>query len=752
MKKKFTYFIHVKGLVQGIGFRPFIYRIAKSLLLTGSVENTNDGVYIFLNTSNKKLNKFLEKLKKETPPAAQIHQINIKQIPYTPFDNFVIVKSTNRSTNITEVSPDIAVCKDCLHDMKTQPHRLIYPFINCTNCGPRYSIIKDLPYDRDQTTMSVFEMCAQCRSEYENIEDRRFHAQPIACNNCGPNYILFFNNTHFEDLILILKKVSCIISNGGVLAIKGLGGYFLCCDAQNETAVRRLREIKQRDYKPFAVMFRNLDVLKKFAHVNETEEAFISSWQRPITILKIRKPLAYSISLELSTVGAMLPYMPFHYLLFEHTNVDTLVMTSGNISETPIIIDNTKSIEAFVSKCDGVLTYNREIQNRIDDSVTFIENNNIIFIRRARGFAPASVFLNCWVEGIFASGSELNNTFCIGKENKGIVSQHIGDLKNAETMDFYIETFECFKRLFRFDPKYVACDAHPDYLSTKFAQKLGLPVLYVQHHHAHITSCMAEHNLSGKVIGVAFDGTGYGTDHTIWGSEFMVCDYHSFERIYNLEYLPLPGGDKVTLEPWRTSIAILYKIFGNDLTNLRLQLLEKIEQKKLLMIIEMLNKNINCPMSCGAGRYFDAVAALLNICIESKFHAQAPMLLETVAKENEHNTYNFKIKNNQVIMTDVIEQIIDDIKLKIEPSVISAKFHNTMVSIITQIAETIREQTGLNNIILTGGVFQNRLLLKRSMDKLKDNNFQVFIQNKYPINDAGISLGQLVIASHFFKS
>lgn len=748
MQNIHTFLIRVEGLVQGVGFRPFIYRLAQSMSLKGTVENANEGVFIYLNAQPETLETFLQRLQTEAPPASRITQISVQEVAHRVFKNFEIIKSSDHSNEITEVSPDIAVCDDCLMDMHSQPHRTAYPFVNCTNCGPRFTIIMDLPYDRCNTTMDVFQMCDICRSEYENIEDRRFHAQPVACNTCGPHYTLHVREFLTENFAEILDKLKIIIEEGGVVAIKGLGGYFLCCDALNEQAVRKIREIKKRDQKPFAVMFRDIDTLQKYAFISANEEKLLLSWQRPIVILKYKKPLAYSVSLQLPTVGAMLPYMPFHYLLFEHLKTEALVMTSGNISEEPIIIDDSRAINTFGQTCDAVLTYNREIYNRVDDSVMYVSGNMPIFIRRSRGFVPSPIMLNVRTEGILATGAELNNTFCIGKGFRAIISQHIGDLHNLPTMEFFEQTLERFYRLFRFQPNIVACDAHPDYFSSKFARQLHIPRLEIQHHHAHIASCMAEYGLDGKVIGVAFDGTGYGTDHTIWGSEFFVCDYTSFERILHFQYIPLPGGDRVTDEPWRTALALLFQIYGEKSLSFDLPFMNTVDENRKQIVFQMLRQNLNCPLSCGAGRYFDAVSALLNVCTVSKYHAQAPALLESLTIDNEKSAYEFDIVQNEVHFTKTIDQIINDIRKGVDIREIATRFHNTIVDVVVAGVYRIREQTSLDKVVLSGGVFQNRYLLSRLLQELSHQGFQVFIPTGVPPNDAGISLGQLAIAAH----
>ncbi len=536
-----TFLIQVKGLVQGVGFRPFIYRIAHDLELKGWVENRNDGVIIKVSGTNDDLENFIQTIKSKAPTASNIHSISNDEVVPEKFSDFQIVKSENTSESITDISPDIAVCDACLEDLKKQPHRIDYPFINCTNCGPRFSIIQDLPYDREKTTMDPFVMCDTCKKEYEDVLDRRFHAQPVACKSCGPEYELIIGEKRIHNFDKILDETSCLLEEGKIVAIKGIGGFQIACDAQNEEAVKKLRNRKIREGKPFAVMFSNIATLQEFVYLFPEEKRSIESWRRPIVIVQGKQKLAPSVSVGFKTIGAVMPYMPFHYLLFEKLNIPAIVLTSGNISDEPIVIENEIAEKELTRIADAVLIYNRDIYNRTDDSVAFIVNEKERLIRRSRGYSPEPVNLILNVDGIFAAGAELVNCFCIGKGQQAILSQHIGDLKNLETLEFYSESFERFKKLFRCDPTLVVCDKHPDYLSTRFAQELNIQSTEVQHHHAHIASGMAEHGLDEKVIGVSMDGTGYGDDGHIWGGEFFVCDLAEYDRFSHFEYIPLTG-------------------------------------------------------------------------------------------------------------------------------------------------------------------------------------------------------------------
>jgi hydrogenase maturation protein HypF len=738
--------IEIQGLVQGVGFRPFIYRVAVENKLNGSVENRNDGVIVLLSCTIHELEKFINIVKSNAPPASYIDSIKFDEIEKTDFKGFEIVKSSSVSDSITDVSPDIAVCNDCLLDMKTQPNRIDYPFINCTNCGPRFTIIQDLPYDREKTTMQKFKMCPECNNEYTNILDRRFHAQPVACSVCGPEYKLHFKDTEITDQKLIIDKTTELLKNKGIVAIKGLGGFFVACDALCEETVSRLRKLKAREGKPFAVMFSDINVLKEFTYTNEAEEKSLQSLKRPIVLLKEKSKLAPSVTLGFDTIGAMLPYMPLHYLLFEKSDLKVIVLTSGNISDEPIITDNDKAVNVLGEICDAVITYNRDIHNRTDDSVVCIMNSKERIFRRSRGYAPSPIKLPVNVNGILATGAELVNCFCIGKDNQAIISQHIGDLKNIETYDFYTETIKKYKKLFRFEPSLIVTDMHPDYLSTRYANDFDIPVISVQHHHAHIVSCMTEHGLDEKVIGIALDGTGLGDDGNIWGSEFFVCDNKDYKRITHFEYVPLPGGDKVTHEPWRTAVSYLYKYYGKEFFNFGLDFQRGIPGQSIEIICDAIEKKINCPLSSGAGRLFDAVAALINLCTVSKFHAEAPMRLESIINSEIKEAYLYDA-DEVISFKKTFAAIINDLKNNISISDISAKFHNTIINVVVEVSMKIREKHHLNKVVLSGGTFQNKYLTENIETELSQKGFQVYSHSKVPTNDAGIALGQLMIAA-----
>ena len=743
----------IRGLVQGVGFRPFICRMAARHGLMGEVDNRTDGVSVIVQGDLKTIDRFSNDILKNAPPVSHIKSIEITPAQLVGYKSFRITGSKSLKNQITEVSPDIAVCNDCLDDMEKDPERIDYAFINCTNCGPRFTIIEGLPYDRPKTTMKSFIMCPNCKSEYNDILDRRFHAQPIACNSCGPIYKYSDSINSLSNIKEIISEVCRQIASGKTVAIKGLGGYHLMCDALNNNAVNKLRNRKQRDLKPFAVMFRDISAVKKYCYLDETEEIELNSWRRPILILKQKELLSGAVSNGLNTIGAMLPYMPVHYLLFKIIKTEAVVMTSGNISDEPIIIDDLSAEKQMESIADSFLSYNRQILNRTDDSVIRVIDGKISLLRRSRGFVPRPVDLNCGVEGILALGAEPKNSFCIGKGSQAIMSQYIGDLKNPSVYNFYTETIDRFSDLFRFKPEFIACDQHPDYLSTKHADylknELNIPVVMIQHHHAHISSCMAEHALDEKVIGICMDGTGYGSDENIWGGEFMISDLKGFSRYSHFDYVPMPGGEKAIEEPWRMAFSYIYKYLGDSFDYASQPLFNSIDNRKLSLVREMIVKKLNSPLTSGAGRLFDAVSAILGFCSEITFDSEAPMRLESAIDTETDSFYPF-LADKTVIFSETLKAIIEDLP-KHKVSFISAKFHNTVAQVILEVSKQIRRETSLEKVILSGGVFQNKYLLEKTSCLLNRNRFKVFTNHLVPSNDSGISLGQLIIASKLIR-
>ena len=717
--------------------------------LFGEVDNRTDGVSVIVQGDLRTIDRFSNDILQYAPPAAQIKTIEINETQISGYDCFKIGSSKTIDNQVTEISPDIAVCDDCLLDMERDPGRIDYPFVNCTNCGPRFTIVEGLPYDRPMTTMKSFKTCEKCNSEYNDILDRRYHAQPIACNSCGPLYQYKDSIKTLKDINLIISEVSMQIASGKTVAIKGLGGYHLMCDALNNNAVTELRSKKQRDSKPFAVMFSDISEVKKYCFVDKEEEKEIKSWRRPILVLKQKKILAAAVSNGLNSIGAMLPYMPMHYLLFRFLKTGAVVLTSGNISDEPLIIDDLLAEKQLMSIADSFLSYNRQIINRTDDSVLRIIGKKTSLIRRSRGYVPRPVDLNFNIEGIIALGAEQKNSFCIGKGNQAIMSQYIGDLKNPATYKFFTETIERFSDIFRFKPEIVACDLHPQYLSTHHAQlfenEYKIPLVSIQHHHAHIVSCMAEHGLDEEVIGICLDGTGFGPDENIWGSEFMIADLKSFSRFTHFDYIPMPGGEKAIKEPWRMAYSYIFNYFGDNFDYKSVPLFNSINSQKLSLIKEMIVKKMNSPLTSGAGRLFDAVSAILGLCPVETFDSEAPMRLESAIDCETNEFYPF-LANKTVIFADTLKAILADIPRQ-EISVIAAKFHNTVAQVILEVSNQIRKDTCLKKVVLSGGVFQNKYLLEKSSFLLNNNGFKVFTNHLVPANDGGISLGQIIIAS-----
>ncbi len=735
----------VHGLVQGVGFRPFIYRLANRFELTGQVCNNNSGVHIRIEGHMADIDQFLHQLPIEAPIQSHIQSIHSEKIQLRGYTTFEITSSHEGSAAITQISPDIAVCDACLSDRQLQAHRLNYPFINCTNCGPRFSIITDLPYDRDQTTMHLFRMCPTCQTEYKNINDRRYHAQPIACNHCGPAYEWISpsgKTTHYPTLI---SSAANLMKQGEIIAIKGIGGFHLACDAFNETAIKQLRGHKKRTAKPLAVLFPSIESIAEYAYCSTAEQKLLKSWRRPIVLLKHRHKLPETITKGLNSVGVFLPYMPLHYDLFELFQ-NPIVLTSGNVSDEPICISHAAAQKQLGRITPHFITHDRIIHNRVDDSVAMMVNDQPRIIRRARGYCPAPIECTFEVEGLLAAGAEQATTFAIGKGHQIIISQHIGDLKTYETYAFYEQTIHRFEKLFQFRPHLIVHDLHPDYNSTHYAEKTGLSSLGVQHHHAHIASCMAEHHLDEKVIGVAFDGTGYGTDGHSWGSEFMICDLAGFIRLNHFQYFPLPGGDAAVREPWRVALAILHQCNDDASSYLELPFLKHIPTLKTKTILEAIKQQINAPLTCSAGRLFDAVAAMTDLCLTTSYDAQAPMLLESVINHDVTDHYPFSL-SIPIEIKPIIRAILADIHKNVPVGTISARFHNTICRLIVEQLLTIRDGLKINKVALSGGCFQNGYILAKLEKELTTNQFEVFTHSVVPGNDGGISVGQLIIAA-----
>jgi hydrogenase maturation protein HypF len=734
----------IVGRVQGVGFRPTVYRYASQLGLGGFVCNGLHGVTVEVEGDDAKVGAFFHQLIHDPPKQAVIADIQKQVIAEKGYKRFEVVESEPGGDAGVDVPPDLATCDDCLHELfDPTDRRHGYPFINCTNCGPRFTIIRDLPYDRDKTSMADFTMCAPCAREYHDQCDRRFHAQPDACEDCGPRLDLIMAEDHSHEGVsrLQLAKTIELLQRGHIVAIKSLGGYHLACDASSGEALARLRWRKHRPHKPFAVMFRDLATVKQFCEVSGAEEAELLSPARPIVILNRRCPktssLHHFLSPDSPTIGAFLPYTPLHHLLMR--KFDALVMTSGNLTDEPIVSEETELPTLLGPIADAALTHNRPIVHKCDDSVLRVVNGQRQFSRRARGFAPNPIRIGERSPQILAVGGELKNTFCLVREGNAFLSQHIGDLKDYKTYDYFAREISAWQKLLRVEPEVVAYDLHPVYLSTKFASRCAIQQkIGVQHHHAHIASVMAEHNLHEPVIGAALDGTGYGADGTIWGGEFLVADRADFERVAHFKPYPLPGGDKAIEEPWRMAASVLLAEGLCDIT------------PQMQPIQKMFAAGFNSPLTSSAGRLFDAVAAILNLCDAVTYEAQAAIRLESIADPQEAGRYPFEIAARQGPWTldfgPTIRAIVKERRRGAAVSEIAAKFHNTVAAAAVQVCRFVRGERNINVVALSGGVFQNALLLRRTVEALQAQQFTVFTNTAVPPNDGGLALGQAAVA------
>jgi hydrogenase maturation protein HypF len=745
--------VEINGIVQGVGFRPFVYQLANRYDLKGKVANTSSGVAIHIQGPQTNIESFSKDLTQKCPPLAHITEISLYDEHIKDFTDFTIVDSRKPALMTTLISPDVAVCDDCRRELfDLHNRRFGYPFINCTNCGPRYTIIDDIPYDRPKTSMKHFTMCPICQAEYDDPGNRRFHAQPNACAECGPHIDLYDNTRQKIATPKPLEKTVELIKQGYIIAIKGLGGFHLAVDAENDQAVANLRKRKHREEKPFALMSFDVESVQSYAKVGPEEEKLLKSPQRPIVLLKKREP--NSISKEVAPrnryFGAMLPYTPLHYLLLSR-GFTALVMTSGNLREEPIAIDNDDAFERLSDIADYFLIHNRDIYLRSDDSIVRKAAGAIRFIRRSRGYVPVPVFLNKKIPSILACGAELKNTVCLTKGNQAFLSQHIGDLENLATYDFFKLTIRHMQRILDINPEIIAFDLHPDYLSTRYAEELqNINKIQVQHHHAHIVSAMAENRIDDPVIGLSFDGTGYGTDGAIWGGEILVADIEKFYRAAHFAYVPMPGSTAAIKEPWRMAVSYLYDALGQDFWNLGLPVLKAIEADKVKIIVDMIRKKINSPLTSSLGRLFDGIAAITGIRYKVDFEGQAAMELEMLAADKVADIYDYEwitTEGHKILTRPIIQGVVNDMVNGIHPSVISRKFHQTLIQMFSDLCAVIRKESGLNRVVLSGGVFQNSLLLTGLIKALEEKNFQVFTHSKVPANDGGISLGQAMVAA-----
>lgn len=747
IRQRFT----ICGIVQGVGFRPFVYRLAREHGLCGWVCNTPSGVVIEVQGAPEKLAVFAQLLSGNPPPLAVIGTITSEDIAPSADNSFTILTSADGEPDI-QIAPDSTLCSDCLRELfDPADRRYRYPFITCTNCGPRYSIITGSPYDRPKTTMGAFPMCADCLEEYQAPDNRRFHAQPIACPVCGPQVqLLAADGSMLAERDEALIRSVEILKNGQILAVKGIGGYHLAVDACNHNAVARLRDRKKRDEKPFAVMAADLSTARTLALLDDTEERLLLGPESPIIIARKAHngPVSALVAPNNGWLGLMLPYAPLHHMLMQE-NFAALVMTSANISDEPIAFEDHDALERLAGIADFFLIHDRPIHIRCDDSVMRVFQHKPLFYRRARGYAPRAVKLPFKVPSILAVGAELKSAICLTKGQLAFLSQHIGDLQNSATCDSFSRIIDHMTSILEITPQVIACDLHPDYLSSIHAAQSGLPVIRVQHHHAHLASCMAENGLDGNLIGIIFDGTGYGSDGTVWGGEFLVGGYDNFRRACHFRNVRLPGGDAAVREPWRMALAYLHQAMGDSAFALDHPVARHLTETERQLFAAMLEKGLNAPFTSSCGRLFDAVAALLNIRQTVSYDGQAAIELEALAETaaEDCGAYPFQLHPDTLDFAPLFPALLSDIAACMPPAVIARRFHQTVAEAAILCCARIAKEAGLNRAVLSGGVFQNRLLSEMIYTGLSTQGLQVFTHRLAPANDGGIALGQAAIAA-----
>ncbi len=752
--------ITVRGVVQGVGFRPFVYRLAREHRLAGWVLNTSGSVEIEVEGEEPAVARFLEEMRGSPPPMARIEEIAAAPLAPQGHKGFRIIESRPEPGQYQLVSPDIATCEACRREVLSPgDRRYRYPFTNCTNCGPRFTIIEDIPYDRSLTTMRGFTMCPLCRREYDDPLDRRFHAQPNACPVCGPSLALVDRDGAPAGAGDVIQAAGGLLRDGQILALKGLGGFQLACDATDDEAVKTLRGRKHRPSKPLAVMMAGLEDIRRHCLVSPEEERLLLSGQSPIVLLRWRREessVCAGVAPGLNYLGVMLPCTPLHHLLTREAGCP-LVMTSGNLSEEPIARDNDEALARLGRIADFFLLHNRDIYARYDDSVSLVEDDLPRVVRRARGYAPFPISLPFESRPVLACGAEEKNTFCLTRDRHAFVSQHIGDMENEETLEHFEKTIDLYRRLFRIEPEVIACDLHPEYLPTRYAHRLvaggsGLRLVPVQHHHAHIASCLVENGRQDPVIGVAFDGTGYGSDGTIWGGEFLVADLVGFRRVGHLEPVPMPGGAAAIRKPYRMALGYLLALLGWDFSLRELRLFGHIDPGELVVVGRQIERRVNSPLTSSAGRLFDAVSALAGVRGEVDYEAQAAIELEMLADGNAKASlvYPYNVSEEDgcrvVRLGDLVTAVVEDVKSGVDPGALSTKFHWTMAAMIVEVCRAVSRDTGIRAVALSGGVFQNRLLFRLTLDGLRRAGLEVLTHRLVPCNDGGISLGQAAIA------
>ncbi len=739
--------IQIKGIVQGVGFRPFVYNLAIINKLYGWVNNDDQGVNIALEGDKVSVDIFIKTLKKTPPPLSKIDSIIIKEKIFENFSSFDIKKSLNTSSKSTIISPDMAICKDCIEDINDDENfRFSYALTNCTNCGPRYSIIKTVPYDRVNTSMSEFIMCEKCEQEYKNPLNRRYHAQPVSCEDCGPKIALYDNknielSSNLKAIIDIAKK----IKEGEIVAIKGLGGFHLVCDATNNKSVDNLRKRKNRPTKPFAVMFKNIDEIKKYANISKKEEEIINSKEKPITLVDLdlnqkESKLSKYLAPNINRLGCFLAYTPLHHILFKYLDVP-IIATSANLAGEPILRFKDEIINKLGNVVDFILDFNRNIINACDDSVVQVANNDILILRNARGYAPSSFKLDKTIKRknskkILALGANQKSTIALAFEDNLILSPYIGDLASISSLEYFTRTIETFKRFYDFTPDILVCDKHPNYESTKWAKTQNIKLIQIQHHYAHVLSCMSEYNLNKDVLAFCFDGTGYGDDGNIWGGEVFIANNKEYKRVNHIKYFKLLGGEKSIKEPKRVALSLLFEVFSLEevlsLDNSCVKAFSTIEVKLMHAVWQ---KSLNTPLTSSVGRLFDAIASFASLTQTQTYEGETGLQIEMAYNKNIKEFYSFDINDNQIDLKKAIKEIIKD-KNKEQ---ICSKFINMLVEIIISLSKKYDNLP----IILTGGVFQNKTLLELISKRLENMNKEYYYSKKIPLNDSGISIGQI---------
>lgn len=741
----------ISGVVQGVGFRPFVHTLATDLGLTGFIGNDTSGVFIEIEGEAPALERFHTRLLDEAPPAARIQAVATREMRPHGGSTFSIVSSVARTSGQALVSPDLRTCDDCLREL-TDPgdRRHAYPFINCTNCGPRFTITRRTPYDRPNTTMARFEMCAACRTEYEDPTNRRFHAQPNGCADCGPAVWLEdeAGAGGEVDPIAVTRE---LIDTGSVVAVKGIGGFHLACDATSDEAVARLRERKGRVDKPFAIMVADTETAQRVVDIDPAEVRLLESAERPIVLGRALPgtPVSHLVAPGNGYLGVMLPYTPLHYLLLRPGEV--WVMTSGNRSSEPIVKDNDEARRRLRDLADGFLMHDRDIEVHCDDSVVRVLDGEELPVRRSRGYAPFPVSLPFEVPPLLATGGELKATFCLASGRDAFMSQHIGDMENLETLSAFTAAAEQMQTLFRIEPELIATDLHPGYLSARWAEQTaeGRPVVRVQHHHAHIAAVMTENQLTEPIIGFSFDGTGFGTDGTVWGGEVLVADYGSFRRVAHLTTVPLPGGDAAVLRPYRMALAHLWAAnvaWGEDLPPVAVT-----DPVELGALSVQLRRKLNSVATSSMGRLFDAVSSLAGVRHVITYEAQAAIELEALVDDDATGSYGFAIHADadpiRIDAAPVIAAVADDARSATPPGVVAARFHRAVVAMMVEVAERLRQHHGIATVGLSGGVFQNVTIASAARQRLEAQGFTVATHHQVPPNDGGLALGQAVVAA-----